>query len=598
MHAKTSEIFENVLPVCCPGCGAYSQTVEPNEAGYYSKTRKQARKLLSGTNQAADSQEVESNEAVALEEQGKEVADTTQHVVEESEDSTAPKPRHGVMFENTAEPATQVLETSRVPAQVCDRCHDLIHHNRAVPAISPSIYSIREYLNESPYKHNRIYHVVDAADFPMSLVDNIYEALSIQEQRSKNRRAATDKYRGGRKLPTISFVITRSDLLAPTKEQVDTKMEYMRSLLREKLAQEDVDFRLGNVHMISAHRGWWTKKVKEEIREHGSGVWIVGKANVGKSSFIEACFPKDSKSLEKIAELVERRAAESTVLTQHTSTLDSGGLLPPAPREDLYPVLPVVSSLPGTTVSPIRIPFGRGKGEMIDLPGLDRGALADYVCDEHKRDMMMTKRKKPERFTIKPGQSLLLGGGLVRITPVNPDDVVMAACFIPIEAHITSTEKAIEMQAQTRAYPGESIVKDGIGKAIASAGTFGLSWDVTMSHLPRSVAKAAEDRKVKLPRLPYRVMSTDILVEGCGWVELTAQIRAKSSRDPGDGEEPPRSLPQIEVFSPHGQHIAARRPIECWTFVADKMANDQRKQPRRGRHSIAHKKRIKHSLKA
>ncbi|KAL4892654.1 hypothetical protein BDV59DRAFT_37979 [Aspergillus ambiguus] len=590
-HIKPSDLVESALPVCCPGCGAYAQTVEPNEPGYYSKTRKHTRKALSETKQVAGNSGLDGEPD--LETKGKEAAETIQRVIKESEDSTAPKPRHGAGLENAAATASQYLEKSRTPVPVCDRCHDLIHHNRAVPAVSPSIYSIREYLDESPYKHNRIYHLVDAADFPMSLVDNIYEALSIQEQRSRNRRASTEKYRGGRKLPTITFVITRSDLLAPTKEQVDSKMDYVRSILREKLAHSDEHFRLGNVHMISAHRGWWTKKVKEEIRDHGGGVWVVGKANVGKSSFIEACFPKDSKNLEKIAELVERREEESMTPQNPALDLNSDSLLPPAPREDLYPVLPVVSSLPGTTVSPIRIPFGRNKGEMIDLPGLDRGELGDYVRDEHKRDTVMTKRKKPERYTIKPGQSLLLGGGLVRITPTHPDAVVTAACFLPIEAHITKTEKAIEMQTQKRAYPGENIAKDGTGEVIMSAGTFDFKWDVTSSHLPRSIAKAVEDRGVKPPPLPYRVMSTDLLIEGCGWVELTAQIRAKST-NPADGESP-RSIPQIEVFSPNGQHIAARRPIECWNFIANKMATDQRKKGRRGRQNIGQKKRVRNS---
>lgn len=32
------------LPTCCPGCGAYAQTVEPNEPGYYGKTRKQTKR--------------------------------------------------------------------------------------------------------------------------------------------------------------------------------------------------------------------------------------------------------------------------------------------------------------------------------------------------------------------------------------------------------------------------------------------------------------------------------------------------------------------------------------------------------------------------
>ncbi|KAF7522079.1 hypothetical protein PCG10_007703 [Penicillium crustosum] len=435
--------------------------------------------------------------------------------------------------------------------------------------------SIRHYLEESPYKYNRVYHIIDAADFPMSLVPRIHWALMLQEQRSRNRRSTNEKYERGRKLPSLSFIITRSDLLAATKEQVDSKMDYIRTELRAALGRSGREARLGNVHMISAHRGWWTKEVKEEIREHGGGIWVVGKANVGKSSFIEACFPKDSRNVEKIEEWVQRRRGGDELPNQRDDTpLNPDSLLPPAPREDLYPVLPVVSSLPGTTVSPIRIPFGRGKGEVIDLPGLERGLLEDFVRDEHKRDLIMTKRIKPERLTIKPGQSLLLGGGLIRITPVNPQDTVMSASFLPLESHITNTQKAIDTQAEESPYRGTVIMKEGTGSTIASAGIFDLKWDTTTSNLPTSLAKAVKDRGIPVPSLPYRVMSADILIEGCGWIELSIQIRSKR-----DAEDEP-SYPQVEVFTPNGKHIGSRRPIECWNFIAEKKKIDKRKRPR------------------
>ncbi|KAL5045238.1 hypothetical protein BDW71DRAFT_184534 [Aspergillus fruticulosus] len=582
-----TEPIQAVLPLCCPGCGAYSQTVEPNEPGYYSKTRKQTRKLLS------DAQKESLGEPAT-----QDAVFTIQKAVEEAE--IAPKPRRNILLENAADTVSQYLEKSQSPVQVCDRCHNLLHHNKGVSAISPSIHSIGAYLDESPHKHNRIYHIIDAADFPMSLVDGIYEELGIQEQRSRNRRSATYKYKHGKKLPTISFVITRSDLLGPTKELVDSKMEFVRSVLREKLGISSEEFRLGNVHMISAYRGWWTKKVKEEMREHGGGIWVVGKANAGKSSFVQACIPKDSRTLEKMAEPIARRGEASPAPSPNDQPVsDPDSLLPPAPMEDLYPVLPIVSSLPGTTVSPIRIPFGRGKGEIIDLPGLDRGDLADYVLDEYKRDLIMIKRGKPERHTIKPGQSLLIGGGLVRITPLDPDVIVMAAAFIPIETHLTRTDKAVEMQAQERPYPGTNIVKEGTGAVIKSAGTFDLKWDVTRSHLPTSIAKAVEDHGIKPPPLPYRVMSADILIEGCGWVELTAQIRTKAAQscdDDGDGKDDEStgltpSFPQVEVFSPKGRHVEARRPIQSYEFTAQKAAAKKRAVGARGRRNVGHVKR-------
>ncbi|KAL2811086.1 telomere stability and silencing-domain-containing protein [Aspergillus granulosus] len=576
VDTKTPEDIESTLPLCCPGCGAYSQTVEPDEPGYYSKTRKQTR-------QAQDEAEKE-------EQSGHGEALAMINEVLEKTGSTTPKPgRAGALLRNATETVGKYLEKSQQPVQICDRCHDLRHHNKGVTVISPTIHSIRAYLDESPHRDNRIYHIIDAADFPMSVVDGIYEELSIQEQRSHNRRATIYKYKHGKKLPTISFIITRSDLLAPTKELADSKMEYIRSVLREKLRIPREEFRMGNVHMISAQRGWWTTKVKEEIRDHGGGLWIVGRANVGKSSFVEACLPKDSKNFEKMVDLVERRQQESQN-SYNQSALTSDGLLPPAPKEDLYPVLPVVSSLPGTTVSPIRIPFGRGRGEVIDLPGLDRPDLSQYVLDEDKRDLIMTRRQKPERHTIKPGQSLLLGGGLVRITPVTSDAIVLAACFVPIEAHLTKTEKAIEMQAQSRPYPKTNIVKEGTGELISTAGVFDLKWDVTRSHLPGTLAQAIKDKRVKqIPDLPYRVLSADILIEGCGWIELTAQIRANPAKD---GNEPAMAFPQVEVFTPNGKHIAARKPIECWGLLEQKKKHDQRRIGPRGRQSISHRKRI------
>ena len=476
---------------------------------------------------------------------------------------------------------------------VCDRCHQILNHNTAASAPTPSIHTIRAFLDESPYKENRIYHVVDAADFPISVIPNIYEALGIQEQRSRNRRTATEKYKWGKKLPTVDFVITRSDLLAPKKEQVDSLMEYMRDVLCMALRKSRETIRLGNVHMVSASRGWWTKKVKEEIQSHGGGIWVVGRANVGKSRFILACFPKDSQNMEKIEELVQRREREGLQGANAISLppsppphWDSNSLLPPLPQEELYPVLPTVSPIPGTTISPIRIPFGRGKGEMIDLPGLERPTLASYIRDDCKFALMMDKRCKPMRESIKPGRSLLVQGGLVRITPTG-NDVLLAASFLPFrETHTTHNDKATAIQAERRGYPGKKITKEGFGQAIASAGVFDLKYDVTNYHMPTSYAKAVNDRGASLPQLPYRVMAIDLLLEGCGWIELTMQVRRKSS-----------TIPQVEVFSPHGQHVGSRPPIQTYRFLAQKRAADRRKHGARGRQNIGRLKRVVHSRK-
>lgn len=37
--ANATDPATSILPVCCPGCGAYAQTVDSNELGYYGKHR-------------------------------------------------------------------------------------------------------------------------------------------------------------------------------------------------------------------------------------------------------------------------------------------------------------------------------------------------------------------------------------------------------------------------------------------------------------------------------------------------------------------------------------------------------------------------------
>lgn len=383
-------------------------------------------------------------------------------------------------------------------------------------------------------------------------------------QRSQNRRSQRKQFKGSSKLPTVSFIITRSDLLAPTKEHVDKLMPYMMKVLRKALGSVGENMRLGNLNMVSSHRGWWTKEVKENIRKHGGGVWFVGKTNVGKSSLISTVFPK-SHSATKTGSTVIRKLAGNGRTDKSEVEPEEDFLLPPSQPVKDFPIFPIVSSRSGTTASPIHIPFENEKGEVIDLPGLARGGLENYVQDKLKADLVIRKRPKPERLTIKPGQSLLLGG-LVRIVPLDSDVVLSAAPFIPflMKSHVTSNDKAALMLSQQRTMPMETIAKEGIADSISSAGTFHLDTDVTKLY-----ARSQHDR---FGQLPYKILATDILIEGCGWVELVTQIRVK-------GKEPGYT-PRVEVFSPEGKFVGSRLSIGAWSYSLQKEKKNARTHTR------------------
>ncbi|KAF2834628.1 hypothetical protein M501DRAFT_983738 [Patellaria atrata CBS 101060] len=626
-----SDISICSLPIACPGCGALSQTVEPDEAGHYSMSRG----------------------AVASYLRPKKRIDTSEDKIFAASVQSL---HEGLRKQlGLVETPQEILEENS-PTPVCDRCHNLIHHHAGVPIHHPTIQSIEDTIAESPYKHNHIYHVLDAADLPMSLIPNLTRQLDLAPLRTQNRRSKHRTFFNGR-VADVSFIITRSDLLAPKKEQVDSLMPYLLEVLRDALGRTGRNVRLGNVRCVSSKRGWWTKEVKEDVWKRGGGGWMVGKVNVGKSNLFEVVFPKGRMhdiSIDKVrsetgnnlmlkplsgddphalsfggstdidlnlpsvmADLGTPNQATSASDSEETSSL----LLPPARPETPYPHMPTISSLPGTTASPIRIPFGSGRGELIDLPGLARSTLDTYVDPEFRSFLVMKSRVVPERLTLKPGQSLLLGGGLVRITPVTQDLVFIVHGFVPLAPHITATEKAVGIQTGERESGVKSVMAEEARKVVRSAGVFDLWWDVTRAQAgPLTRPEAAG---IKVENLPFRVYGADLLVEGVGWVEVMAQARKpkrrvllpeqaaekelrdmssdqgrRENRDstsfkPIDEIRDEQNLPQIEVFTPEGKFIGIRRPMNASLLGCKKPKpkNERKKRPRMSMKSAkAHRK--------
>jgi ribosome biogenesis GTPase A len=646
------------LPVVCPGCGAPSQTVESDSAGYYGNKRRKR--------------------------------DAAQLRQKEDDEVFQQALQSGVLGAQSGAVVADAKPTNEDTIPICDRCHGLHHNGVGTSIVHPSMHSIQQIIEESPHKHNHIYHVIDAADFPMSLIPNLQHALDLPRLRTQNRRSKSTRYIRGR-VAEVSFIITRSDLLAPQKEQVDKMMHYLQECLRDALGRSGKNVRLGNVRCVSSKRGWWTKNVKEDIYRQGGAAWMVGKANVGKSALFEVVFPKgrgqrrvnseNARRLttEKPAAIEAEASASADVevvpievepvddgevdpfegepslnvkTVSEESSLDAfdqveqdshiaktaseeqsldafgqaeqevneqpekaneepeedddeedvifdedenGSLLPPAQPETAYPQMPLVSSLPGTTASPIRVPFGRGKGELIDLPGIQRSSLDEHILPAHRNDLVMQSRVTPEQHSIKPGQSLLLGG-TIRITPKTDNLIFLMYPFVSpaLHPHTTATDKAIAIQTgfhpETKEpYAGTvpSFATETAKQSIASAGSFKIQWDVTKRRAGPVTSRS--DGKQKVETLPFTVYSADLLIEGVGWVELVAQVRSKPGVPPpsetGSGDDAFgswSSVPEVEVFSPKGKFVGIRRPLNAWLLGGQlkKPVHEQRPRPR------------------
>ncbi|KAF2093232.1 hypothetical protein NA57DRAFT_48753 [Rhizodiscina lignyota] len=638
MHQEPASVrratTERPLPVSCPGCGALAQTVDTDQAGYYDTSRTAVKKYL----RYGKDQEAKEN-AVFKE--------AMQHADERILNQLG-------LASSSLGQFYPLPSATPPPPPICDRCHELTHNNAGTPIHHPSVEAIAETIAESPHKHNHIYHVLDAVDFPMSLVPNLQRQLSLSRLRTQNRRSKSHRYiRGG--TAEMSFIITRSDLLAPKKEMVDKMMPYMMDVLRDALGRAGQRIRLGNLRMVSSHRGWWTKDIKETIWKCGGGGWLVGKVNVGKSQLFENVFPKGRGGQEVNVDKMRRQAAENAALSASISNVDQGinlddytperdqnqedenldlfnetSLLPPAPKEVPFPPMPIISALPGTTASPIRLPFGDGRGELIDLPGFRRHSLEEYVKPEKRLDIIMRSRVVPERITLKPGKTLLLDG-LVRIKPATANLIFLTHSFVPLHPHITDDAKIAEVEAGERAHPLENIMiadpqKIAHAGGLKSAGKIQLRWDVTKAHAGPLVRK--DTVGLKPDALPFITYAADVLIEGSGWVEIVAQVRKRSwfQQQPGEeaspeAKEPERELsfeesleipesdernmswsptsptpssaemsrfPEVEIFTPEGKFIGVRKPMNAWLTGGPmkKASNARKSRPRRSMRSV------------
>ncbi|KAF7509343.1 hypothetical protein GJ744_008066 [Endocarpon pusillum] len=318
------------LPVSCPGCGALTQEVNGDEAGFYTRSRKSVKdyiRLAKGVRAVGEHEVVQAGA-----DQERLLEDDSQRRDRDRDLS----PRITGLDLDHGQQDRQAVVEQNVP--FCDRCHNLLHQSKGVPIAHPTMESIAETIEESPFRRNHIYHVLDAADFPLSLTPSIFNRLSLARPRSQNRRSQHDFSTK----PTISFIITRSDLLAPQKEMVDSLMPYFISVLREALGRKGQDMRLGNVHLVSAKRGWWTKEIKESIYQRGGGNWMVGKFNVGKSNLFEVLFPKGHDEQSPVYSQLQKDAEQdySHLLSAPPSSLTDTPehvLLSPNPPSSLHP---------------------------------------------------------------------------------------------------------------------------------------------------------------------------------------------------------------------------------------------------------------------
>ncbi|KAK6528238.1 hypothetical protein TWF281_009485 [Arthrobotrys megalospora] len=588
--AETKQSYPYSMPEFCPGCGAKSHSDKFNEPGFYGPESSMPTPKFPWNPKspfhAAPKQNLENIYKAALSQMSEEVKEIMREAnmkppVDEEDEPKIYKKIHRqhpnnlpqdedvlddfIPYEDLPSPRSAESEswfdalTPEDPQRneleirrrarhtiLCSRCRNLLHYqNTPVEGPDATFAQAAEIISKSPFKRIHVYHIIDAADFPMSVLPNARRAILA---------GLNDLKDGKKKDVSLSFVITRADLLMPTEQKVTSLMTYIRRVLSNHLDDADKEKTLKDLRIVSAKNGWTTERLKDEIRGRKGGVLFLGKTNVGKSRLYEAVFPKRGKKdmAPKNKAFGRGDLAEEDVLEDDFDFYIQNG------RRVKYPEMPLASKVPGTTVGPISIDFAAGRGQLIDLPGFSRGGLMKYLKQDYVKETVMVNRVNPERYIVPPEKTFLLGG-LVTVRPVQPAKgrpvTLEIAVFSNVPGHVAKQEKVdgfLNPEPESEPSKGKRDflwAKVAAVKSFQSAGTFKLIDDITKRRSGPLVEGMGED---KFKNVPFRIYATDIVVEGFGWLEISAQV----------GKDDPH--PEIEVLSPNGESILQRETMKAY----------------------------------
>jgi ribosome biogenesis GTPase YqeH len=438
----------------CWGCGVEFQTEEPSKIGYVPPIKIQRYKLekqlfeLSVANMNANpnplasltsqAQFVPTPEMLALEKEIMGLEDDEEDDIFEV--GAAPK-----VAKTPQQSKLKEGESVRCPERVlCERCWNLRNRSKAV-----SVSVTAEYFREvvAPIKELKtrplIIKMVDLFDFHGSFIPHFR------------------KYIGNNR---VLIVASKFDLLPK-----GVHPERIRIWVANEARKFGID--PVGVALISKN-GFGIRELADQLEfyREGGDVYIMGSANVGKSTFINMLIdifkgPKDKKV--------------------------------------------TVSPVPGTTLNFLSLPIG-SHSFLYDTPGIITSKqIYNYLAADELKKIMPKKQIRPSVYRIAPGTTLLLGG-LARLDYLEGPPLAYFTLFASNEIYIhkTSIERADEVYQD---HLGTILTPPFNADTLADWPGFGDGIVHSFSNDDGNWQKAC----------------TDIVFSGLGWFSVTMQGQAK-----------------------------------------------------------------------
>ncbi|KAJ2161912.1 nitric oxide associated protein 1 [Coemansia sp. RSA 552] len=383
---------------------------------------------------------------------------------------------------------------------ICQRCHSLKHYSRVDRPWKEDIVSDPRALKFLRYKPNILVVVVcDLFDIPGSLIPRLGEVI-------------------GERHPVV-LVANKVDLLP-------RDLHSQRLSMWLKRFSRGLGVNVKAIHLVSALKNLGTRELAADIlqnRRPGQDIYMVGRANVGKSELINALLR------------ISIGGGPHKVLASHVPGTTMGLSAIPL-RRFVKALVPAEGARPQDR-----------QASLYDTPGVfSNKSIIAYLTNEELKMVICRKRVKPFTFILGLGRSVLLGG-LGRIDLVQGPSQILVTIFSAVRPHFTRIDRADELVKRLEA--GEkTILQPPVGDAER------LKW------FPRHQLALEHE----FEGTHRRHASLDVVFGGVGWIAVTGKF----------------SNAKIRVFSPFGAGVCVRPPMMPfeYTRVSPHMSS-QRKTP-------------------
>ena len=228
---------------------------------------------------------------------------------------------------------------------LCQRCFKLQHYNTnsEIQLVEDDYITI---LKNIANENALLVYVIDVFNFESSLIKNL------------------NQYLGNNKI----LVLANKRDLIPSSVKDDKLLEWIKLKLEDNKINNIID-----IIMASGQTNYNTDLIMDKIDSlrEGKDVYIIGNANVGKSTFINSLLKNYSNETDKFI---------------------------------------TTSSFPGTTLNVIRIPLDKNS-YIYDTPGIIQKDSMLYAVEPRILKYLLPRKEiKPLTYQLKSNQSLFIGG--------------------------------------------------------------------------------------------------------------------------------------------------------------------------------------------